>query len=79
MFDFNLGIDLETIQRQNEELKNLNTRITPICEAYYSGDHKKMEEARQQLQQLNIELGTAKYATMGEFQKDFFSDSAIAL
>lgn len=79
MFDFNLGIDLEAMQRQNDELKKLNARVTPICEAYCSGDPVEMSEARKQLQQLNMELGIAKYATMAEFDRDFFSESAIIL
>lgn len=79
MFDFNLGIDLKAMQRQNDELKKLNARVTPICEAYCSGDPVEMDEARKQLQQLNTELGIAKYATMAEFDRDFFSGSAIIL
>lgn len=79
MFDVNLSIDLEAMQRQNNELEKLNARVTPICKAYCSGDPVEMDEARKQLQQLNAELGIAKYATMAEFNKDFFSESAIIL
>lgn len=79
MFDFDLGINLESLQRQNEELEKLNARVTPICEAYCSDDPAKMEEARKQLHDLTVEMGAAKFATMAEFDRAFSSNEPITL